>query len=229
MILSKLRGIVALLQFAVTVSIVIVLMYLFRSKNHTIRKIWASLQMKLLGINIEEVGELDNSADLLIANHQSLLDIVVVEYIHSRDIAWVAKKEIAKLPFFGHILKAPNMIIIDRENKAGLIKLMREVKDRLSKNRPIAIFPEGTRSDGKRVLKFKSGAKMVAQKFNLKVQPIVLIGTREIFDSKKLNAKPGVVKIIYLDSVVATKESDWFKDTENKMREILQKELSHDN
>jgi len=229
MILSKLRGIVALLQFAVTVSIVIVLMYLFRSKNHTIRKIWASLQMKLLGINIEEVGELDNSADLLIANHQSLLDIVVVEYIHSRDIAWVAKKEIAKLPFFGHILKAPNMIIIDRENKAGLIKLMREVKDRLSKNRPIAIFPEGTRSDGKRVLKFKSGAKMVAQKFNLKVQPIVLIGTREIFDSKKLNAKPGVVKIIYLDSVVATKESDWFKDTENKMREILQKELSRDN
>ena len=229
MILSKLRGIVALLQFAVTVSIVIVLMYLFRSKNHTIRKIWASLQMKLLGINIEEVGELDKSADLLIANHQSLLDIIVVEYIHSRDIAWVAKKEIAKIPFFGHILKAPNMIIIDRENKAGIIKLMREVKDRLSKNRPIAIFPEGTRSDGKRVLKFKSGAKMVAQKFNLKVQPIVLIGTREIFDSKKLNAKPGVVKIIYLDSVVATKESDWFKDTENKMREILQKELSRDN
>ena len=48
------------------------------------------------------------------------------------------------------------MISIDRENKAGIINLLKEAKDRLDKGRPIAMFPEGTRSDGKSMLSFKT-------------------------------------------------------------------------
>ena len=46
------------------------------------------------------------------------------------------------------------MISIDRKNKAGIITLLKETKDRLDKGRPIAMFPEGTRSDGKSMLSF---------------------------------------------------------------------------
>jgi len=183
--------------------------------------------MFVLGIKLETEGNLDESCDMLLINHQSLLDIIVIEYIHSRDLAWVAKKEIADLFFFGHIIKAPRMISIDRENKAGIITLLKETKDRLDKGRPIAMFPEGTRSDGKSMGSFKPGAKMVANKHNLRVQPIILFNTRNIVDSKTLKASPGVVKVIYLEPIQASKDTSWFEDTEFKMKEVFNKEYKN--
>jgi len=226
--LSKIRGYLIVIQFSITVAITIVLMYLFRNHQHAIRKVWMKLEIKLLGIKFEQQGELDMSCDMVIMNHQSLLDIVVIEYLHERNLAWVAKKEIADLFFFGHIIKAPKMISIDREDKTGIVTLLKETKDRLSKGRPIAIFPEGTRSNGKRISKFKFGAKMVADRHKLRVQPIVLVNTRKILDSKTLVAAPGTVKVIYLDPIVASKKEDWLHETEEKMREILKNELAND-
>lgn len=223
--MGRIRGIILLLQFTITVAITVVAMYLFRNHTHKVIKIWMKIQIKLLGIKIETVGQIDESCDLVLMNHQSLLDIIVMEHIHNRDLAWVAKKEIADLFFFGHIIKAPRMISIDRENKAGIMHLFKEVKDRLEKKRPIAMFPEGTRSDGTQMLKFKAGAKMVGNKFKLKVQPIVMLNTRNIVDSKKLTAAPGTVKIIYLDPIQADKSTSWFEDTEEKMNEVFEKEI----
>ena len=222
--LSKIRGIIVVIQFSITVAVVIIAMYIFRKHTHKIIKFWMGIQMYLLGIKLEIQGKLDESCDLILMNHQSILDIVVMEYIHSKDIAWVAKKEISNLFFFGHIIKAPRMISIDRENKAGILRLFKEVKNRLSLDRPIAMFPEGTRSNGDKLLKFKSGASMVANKFNLKVQPIIIINTRKILDSKKLTAKPGIVKVIYLEPVQADKKTDWFLNVEKNMNDVFNRE-----
>ncbi|AXH08655.1 1-acyl-sn-glycerol-3-phosphate acyltransferase [Malaciobacter halophilus] len=226
--MSRIRALLVVIQFSITVAITIFFMYTFRNHTHKVIKIWMKFQVFFLGIKLEQVGELDESCDMVIMNHQSLLDIIVMEYIHSRNLAWVAKKEITDLPFFGHIIKAPRMISIDRENKAGLVKLLRESKDRLSKGRPIAIFPEGTRTDGKSMLPFKSGAKMVADKLKLRVQPVVMLNTRDILDSKKLTCNPGIVKVIYLEPVQASKDTDWFKQTELKMNEVLKQELKNE-
>lgn len=224
--LSKIRGIVVVIQFSITVAFIIMAMYIFRNHTHKIIKVWMEIQVRLLGIKLEVEGTLDESCDLLIMNHQSLLDIIVVEYLHPKDLAWVAKKEISNLFFFGHIIKAPRMISIDRENKAGIIHMLKEARDRISKGRPISMFPEGTRGTGKKMLKFKSGAAMVANKLNLKVQPIVIINTKDILDSQKLTATPGIVKVIYLDAVQAEKKTDWFEKTEKSMNEIFEKEMN---
>ena len=222
--MARIRGIILLIQFSITVAITVVLMYMFRNHTHKVIKAWMTFQMFVLGIKLETEGKLDESCEMIIMNHQSLLDIIVMEYIHSKDLAWVAKKEITDLFFFGHIIKAPRMISIDRENKAGIITLLKETKDRLDKGRPIAMFPEGTRSDGKSMLDFKAGAKMVANKYGLKVQPIVLFNTRNIVDSKRLLANPGVVKVVYLEPVQADKNSSWYEETEEKMKERFNQE-----
>lgn len=222
--MAKIRGLFLLIQFSITVGITVIAMYLFRNHTHKVIKIWMKFQMKVLGIKLETVGKLDESCDMVIINHQSLLDIIVMEYIHSRDLAWVAKKEIEDLFFFGHIIKAPRMISVDRENKAGIIHLLKESKDRLDKGRPIAMFPEGTRGDGTKMLEFKPGAKMIANKYNLKVQPVVMFNTRKIVDSKKLEANPGIVKVVYLEPVQADKNSNWFEETQKNMNEVFNKE-----
>lgn len=225
--MARIRGIILLIQFSITVAITVVLMYIFKKHTHKVIKVWMNFQMFVLGIKLETQGKLDESCDMILMNHQSLLDIIVMEYIHSRNLAWVAKKEITDLFFFGHIIKAPKMISIDRENKAGIINLLREAKDRLDKGRPIAMFPEGTRSNGKSMLSFKPGAKMVANKYNLRVQPIVLFNTRNIVDSKKLLATPGIVKVVYLEPIQADKNTDWFEEIEKNMNEAFNKECNN--
>ena len=225
--MARIRGIILFIQFSITVAITVVLMYIFKNHTHKVIKVWMNFQMFVLGIKLQTQGKLDESCDMILMNHQSLLDIIVMEYIHSRDLAWVAKKEITDLFFFGHIIKAPRMISIDRENKAGIINLLKEAKDRLDKGRPIAMFPEGTRSDGKSMLGFRPGAKILANRYNLRVQPIVLFNTRNIVDSKKVLATPGIVKVVYLEPIQADKNTDWFEKTEEKMNEVFNKECKN--
>ncbi|MBP7749059.1 MAG: 1-acyl-sn-glycerol-3-phosphate acyltransferase, partial [Aliarcobacter sp.] len=108
--MARIRGIILFIQFSITVAITVVLMYIFKNHTHKVIKVWMTFQMYLLGIKLQTEGKLDESCDMILMNHQSLLDIIVMEYIHSRDLAWVAKKEITDLFFFGHIIKAPRMI-----------------------------------------------------------------------------------------------------------------------
>jgi len=225
MILSKIRAVLTIIQLIITVTIVIILMYLFKKQNRTIRRYWGAVQIKLLGIKLEIVGKADPKALMQLMNHQSILDIIVFEYLHMHNIAWVAKKEIADLPWFGHILKAPDMIIIERESKSSLIKLIKQSKQKIDEKRPIAIFPEGTRGNGKKLRKFKAGAKIIAQKYNLLVQPVVLIGTRELFDSQNFTQKSGIVKVIYLPSIQASKDTNWYEQVEEDMKKIFSDEM----
>jgi 1-acyl-sn-glycerol-3-phosphate acyltransferase len=94
-------------------------------------------------------------------------------------------------------------------------------------NSPIAMFPEGTRSDGTYIGEFKAGAKMVGNKFNLKVQPVVMFNTRNIVNSQKMEAAPGVVKVIYLEPIVASKDTSWYEDCEKNMKEVFEKEYKN--
>ncbi|RLA76049.1 MAG: 1-acyl-sn-glycerol-3-phosphate acyltransferase [Epsilonproteobacteria bacterium] len=225
MILNKIRAILTLLQLIITVTIVIILMYIFRSNNRKVRQVWGRMQLKLMGITLDIEGEVDKNADMIVMNHQSILDIILFEALHPNDIAWVAKKEIGDIPWFGHILKVPSMIIVERESKSSLVKLLKEAKEKYIQKRPIAIFPEGTRTDGKKLRKFKVGAKMIAEKNNMLVQPIIIVGTKKIFDSQKMEQKSGRVKVIYLPTVQAVRKTNWYVEVEEEMNQTLQKYL----
>lgn len=217
-----------IVEIAITITFLIILMYTFRSKTKYFRKKWSALQLKLLGIELQIEGEEDPNAQMQVMNHQSVLDIILFEYLHSQDLAWISKIEIANIPWFGHIVKAPNMILVERESKKSLIKLLKDSKDRLSQGRPLAIFPEGTRTNGKKLLKFKAGARIIAEKFDLNVQPVVIIGTRKILDSQNLTQESGVVKVIYLPTVKAEKSTSWYKDMEEMIKVTLEQEFKDD-
>ncbi len=221
---GKIKASWILFEFLITVTVVIILMRLFNSKQWLIRKSWAKMQAYLTGYDLEVIGSADEHTQLLLLNHQSLLDIIILDASYPKDLCWVAKKEIADMPFFGQILTLPKMVIIDRENKKSLVKLVSDAKERLQEGRVIAMFPEGTRGDGKKLLPFKMGAKLLASKLNLKVQPAVIINTRTILDSLNFTAKSGKVKIIYLDPIDPKEDKEWFTKLHKKMQEIIDRE-----
>ncbi|WP_415397650.1 lysophospholipid acyltransferase family protein [Sulfurimonas sp. CS5] len=192
------------------------------------RKISAWLIRLTTFYTVDIEGQEDPEAQMFLINHQSDLDICVMETISKKDLAWVAKKELFDIPLFGLVLKLPQDIAIKRESKTSLIKFLRDAKDRLDKGRVITMFPEGTRSTKGKLLPFKSGAKTVADKYQLRVQPIVFMQTAKYYNIKEFYYKPGRIKVIYMDSFMADKSNkDWLKDLRVKMQKVYDDELAN--
>ncbi len=226
--LSKIKAYMAMFWLiSTTVLFVVPLMYIFQKNNRTIRRCWAKCQKYLVGYTIEKKGEIDPDANLLLINHQSALDIVALEEFHPKDICWIAKKEIGEYPIFGLIMTIPKMIAVDRSDKRSLIKMLKDVKDRLANDRVIAIFPEGTRGDGSKILKFKNGAKLISEKFNLKVQPVVIAKSAKVLDSKNMTSVKDNITITFLPTVSPEDGEDWYERTKENMEKTLNDELSN--
>ena len=202
--------------------IVVFLMILFKTKRHSIRRFWSASMIKLTGSNISEIGSFNKNTDIILLNHNSMLDVVLLDYIHPKDIAWVANEKLTKVPVFGWIFKLTNLIIIN-PLKSSSVKLMTSrIKEELANDRPIGIFPEGTRAKNDTMIKFKKGIKNISQDLNLTIQPIVLIGTKERLDTKTLQSTSGEIKIIYLDTIKSFNEN-WYKELENEFNEVYKK------
>ncbi|MDH4945128.1 lysophospholipid acyltransferase family protein [Sulfurimonas sp. C5] len=173
-------------------------------------------------------GKEADDVQMFLINHQSDLDIGVMETTTKKDLAWVAKKALFDVPFFGLAMKLPEDIEVERESKTSLVKLLKAAKDRLGKKRVITMFPEGTRSRTKRMLPFKSGAKVIADKYKLKVQPVVLINTAGCYDVKTFYYMPKTIKVIYLEPFIADKsDPDWLNNLHDTMQKVYDDELAN--
>jgi len=152
--LSKIRALFFAIEFVISVVLVVFFMWLFNDKNRAIRKFWGRSQRFFGGYKLEVIGNFSDGANILLINHQSMLDIIVIEELHPKNVCWIAKAQIGKIPIIGKILSLPKMIAVERENKHSLIKLLSEAKDRVENGRVLAIFPEGTRSQTNKLLPF---------------------------------------------------------------------------
>ncbi|MDD2791123.1 MAG: lysophospholipid acyltransferase family protein [Sulfurimonas sp.] len=178
--------------------------------------------------SVEVEGQEDPDVQMFMLNHQSDLDIGIMETTSGKDLAWVAKKALFDVPFFGLALRLPQDIAIERESKTSLIKLLRDSKDRLNKGRVITIFPEGTRSTSEKMLPFKAGAKVIADKYKLRVQPVVIMQSSKYYNIKEFFYMPGRIKVIYMDAFVADRENpNWLKDLRVTMQKVYDDELAN--
>ncbi len=207
----------------VTAVIMIPLVMIFRKYRATIRHKLNKLTFFLLGGESIEEGKIDKDAQIYMINHQGIVDIIIMEATHNLNINWVAKKQLFDAFWFGHILKECEMISIDRANKRGMLKLIRDAKKSIfDKKRPVAIFPEGTRTDKQKLLSFKNGSKVLAEKLKLKVQPIVITGAKKLLNEHKRIADNSVVKLKYLSTIyVDNSNPNWYQE----IRESMQKEI----
>ena len=227
MLLKKLNAVWTMFCVMFFVGLMIPLIALFLKKNNIFRYYTSKLILLFSGVKLSIQGKPDNNTQLFFANHQSMLDIMALEVATGKkiDLAWVAKIELFKLKPFGLSLSLTDMIALDRENKQGIVKLLKDVKDRVSKNRSVAIFPEGTRNTKNRFLPFKSGAEIIANKLKLRVQPVILVNSAKRFDVKNFTATRGEIKVIFLESFLATKDKNWLQENKATMEQIFLKNL----
>ena len=221
--MKALRGYLATFTIAFGLGAIILVMFFFRKYDNArnVRRFCGAF-FPANCIKVDRIGDYDLEATLIVCNHQSAADIIYLEGFHPKNICWVAKKQLGELPFYGYALTLPEMILIDREDKKGIIQLLKSAKEKLEEGRPIAIFPEGTRGPGdKSFLEFKPGAKILAEKLNLRIQPIVFVNMRKVYNSKPIEVQKSRARVICMPSFTPKDYGDdWYKRLENEMFEV---------
>lgn len=225
MIYKRIKALYFWIFFILSVTFVVFCFSFTKSQKTLwrIRKIWAKFQRYTISYKQEVIGTFNPKAQMILMNHQSALDIIALEELYPKNLCWIAKKELGEIPFFKIAMKKPKLLCIDRKNPRDLVRILKEAKERLKENRVLAIFPEGTRSKSDKLLKFQRGAKILSDKLNLKIQPILLVDSAKILDTKNFSAKSGTLKIICMD-LVDTSDEKWLENTRKKMQELLDKE-----
>ena len=114
---------------------------------------WCGLACRVLGIRVTTNGLMPRSG-LLVSNHLSYLDIVVLSSI--QPCIFVAKRDVASWPLFGWLAHAAGAIFVDRERRFSSNEAVDIIRKTIAGGSVVVLFPEGTSSDGSTVLPFKS-------------------------------------------------------------------------
>lgn len=115
-------------------------------------------------------------AYVMVANHQSLLDILVLFRLFAH-FKWVSKVENFRVPFIGWNMRLNRYIPLRRGDGESIRQMMAACEATLAAGSPVMIFPEGTRSTDGRLKAFKHGAFTLAQRTKCAILPIVVTGT----------------------------------------------------
>lgn len=149
---------------------------------HLFTCFWASLYTwfnPVWPVRIEGRSKLRGQpARVLVANHLSLLDILVLFRLFSH-FKWVSKVENFRVPFIGWNMKLNGYIELKRGDRASVVRMMTACENTLRGGNSIMMFPEGTRSPNGRMRAFKTGAFELAMRAGCAIQPLVIEGTSD--------------------------------------------------
>jgi 1-acyl-sn-glycerol-3-phosphate acyltransferase len=160
---------------------------------------WGRFSARLFGIAIEVEGEenyLKQSNYLVVSNHAGMADIPILLGAIKLNLRFIAKEELGKIPVFGWTLKRSGYVLIKRGQNREALKSLLAAADVLRSGRSVHIFPEGTRSETGKLLPFKRGAFLVAQKAGVPLLPVTIIGSNLITPKKSLKINRGRIRVI---------------------------------
>ena len=191
------------------------------------REAWGKAILFFLGVKMRVNGEENlKGPAVFIMNHESVIDIFTIAAIAPQKTTFVSKKEVARFPFLGIIMRMGGCIFIDRSNTRSAVESIQEgVKER-RENYSIIVFPEGTRSNEKQGLKpFKKGCMHIAMAASIPIVPIGQNGARTHASGKSLVIKKG--SPIYFEIGKPISTDMWNLENAEKQMELLQDEVKN--
>lgn len=155
---------------------------------------WARLLAHLIPMPVRVEGRehVDPGRSyVIVANHRSQTDILVLYGWLGLDFRWVMKTELRRVPVLGYACERIGHVYVDRGNSEAAQRSLEEAKRRIRGGTSILFFPEGTRSRTGELLPFKKGAFHLALELGLPVLPVAIRGTRRILPAGSLDLRPG--------------------------------------
>ena len=134
---------------------------------------WALKMLSLLGIRLELRGRPPVSGPiLLVANHISWLDILVMHA--ARHCRFVSKADVRHWPLIGTLATGAGTLYIERKSRRDAMRVVHHMAESLKRGEVVAVFPEGTTSNGVAMLPFHGNLIQAAISANAPVQPVAL-------------------------------------------------------
>lgn len=158
---------------------------------------WSRLACMIIPLKVQITGRRHydpKGAYVVVANHQSMVDIPVLHGRLDLHIKWVMKMELRKVPLFGPACSRLGCIYIDRKNREAAIRAMKTTRRR--DNASVVFFPEGTRSRSRQLLPFKKGAFKFAVWAGMPILPVTIRNSRDILPADTVDLMPGTVEVV---------------------------------
>lgn len=134
---------------------------------------WATKLLRVLGIGLVIDGVAPRPGGvLIIANHVSWLDIMAITAV--RPVRFISKIEVGRWPLVGWLVTRAGTLYIERGNRRDTVRVMHHMAQALQQGDALAVFPEGTTSDGHGVLPFHGNLLQAAISTATPIQPIAL-------------------------------------------------------
>lgn len=142
-------------------------------QRHAEVQAWAGRMLQVLGIGLEVRGQPPaHGPMLLVANHISWLDILVMHA--SRYCRFVSKSDVRHWPLLGRLATGAGTLYIERESRRDAMRVVHHMAESLQAGDVLAVFPEGTTSDGVDLLPFHANLIQAAIAAHAPAQPVAL-------------------------------------------------------
>jgi 1-acyl-sn-glycerol-3-phosphate acyltransferase len=132
---------------------------------------------------------------VLIANHQSYLDGLVLSAVLPTDFAFVAKRELVNSRLAGLFLRALGTAFVERFDPKGSVADARRLADRLRDGESLVMFPEGTFERRPGLRSFYMGAFMAAAEADVPIVPSAIVGTRSALRAESGFMRHGKIEV----------------------------------
>ena len=160
---------------------------------------WARVLARLIPMRVLVEGRehVDpRQSYVLVSNHQSQCDILVLYGWLGIDFKWVMKQELRRVLGIGVACERLGHVFIDRSNHAAAIATLEKAKAKIVDGTSVIFFPEGTRSRDGMLRPFKKGAFRMALDLGLPILPLTVSGTRDVLPTGTRDLMPGSVRLV---------------------------------
>ena len=185
---------------------------------------------KAIEMNVTVVGQenIPKEPCVFIGNHTSILDCPLLIVAAKRNIGFIAKKELLKVPIIGYWIRNSKCVPINRDNVREAVKVINQGVQNIKDGHSMAIFSEGTRSKDGTLGEFKKGSMKLATKAKAPIVPVAIDGAYRAFEIdrkfKQIDITVTFGKPIYTENL--TKEEE--KELTERVRSVIAKALGQD-
>ena len=165
-------------------------------------RLWGTTAAWASGMKVVVHGRenLEGAQHIIVSNHMSQHDIFVLASV-LKNLKFVAKNELARVPFFGRAAASVGTIYIERQNRKSSFDSYRQAAEKIRTGACVVVFAEGSRGATYSLRPFKKGPFVLAVHVHAPIVPVVIHGTREVHPKGTIRVTAGTVDVHFLEPI----------------------------